>query len=102
MLKKYRFVLLIFSTIALFCSVLFLIRPSGEQHLVLPYNSHTIFMQAVHNEGLATDINSFWINDEVYFVVPHDMPKTGTLTIIDESDFSFHNEEILIDEIKSM
>ena len=59
-------------------------------------------MQAALNEGLATDINSFWINDEIYFVVPHDMPKTCTLTIIDESDYSFHNEEILIDEIKSI
>ena len=82
--------------------MLFLIRPAGEQHLVLPYNSHTFYMQAALNESLATDINSFWINDEIYFVVPHDMPKTCTLTIIDESDYSFHNEEILIDEIKSI
>ena len=102
MLKKNRFILLIFSVTALFCSVLFLNRQAAEKNLYVPYNAHTFFMQAELNDSLATDINSFWINDEVYFVVPYDMPNTCTITIIDENDFSFHDEEVFIDEIKSI
>lgn len=102
MLRKQRIEILIIAILTLIGFLYIISLLKGEKDLHVPYNAHTFEMHKDYNENLVTDIRSFWINDEVYFVVPHDMPKYCTISITDETDFSTHEEEINIDTIESI
>lgn len=74
----------------------------GESHLQRPYNAHSLEFRVENNSSIPSTIRHFTLDDEIYFVVPHNMPKMSVLTIIDEETFTAYDESINIDSLETV
>ena len=102
MLKRNRIEIFIAAILFLvgFIYVCTLVR--GETHLQRPYNAHSLEFRAENNSNLPSTIRHFNLDDEIYFIVPHDMPKMSVLTIIDEATFTAYDEQVNIDKLETV
>ncbi|MDO4188712.1 MAG: CotH kinase family protein [Lachnospiraceae bacterium] len=102
MLKRNRIDILIAAIIFLAGFIYVCTLVKGETHLQTSYNVHSLEFRAENNSSLPSTIRHFTLDDEIYFIVPHDMPKMSVLTIIDEETITAYDEQINIDKLESI
>ena len=95
---KHRICLAASAIVAMICAIIIIYLPKKDVHIRVPYNAHTFRLLASNNTFLPYDIESFWVDGEVCFIISSNAPTNVTITIIDETDFSEHIEKINVEQ----